>query len=55
MSKQVTSANEQQILAAKDELTERELETVSGGAAVDYFDRASPLFFGKPGGENPIE
>jgi hypothetical protein len=46
MSEQVTNANEQ-ILAAPSELSQQELETVSGGAAVDYFDRASPLFFGK--------
>ena len=46
MSEQVTNANEQ-ILAAPSELSQQELETVSGGAAVDYFDRASPLFSGK--------
>jgi hypothetical protein len=45
MSEQV-NANEQ-ILAAASELSQQELETVSGGAAVDYFDRASPLFSGK--------
>jgi len=40
----------------KDELSEQELEMASGGAAVDYFDKASPILWcRKAGGDTPVE